>query len=41
MTEEEVKELFEIGVDFVLTNRLSEMLEVADSIGIKDINYKK
>ncbi len=38
---EKVKELFEMGVDFVLTNRLSEMLEVADSIGIKDINYKK
>jgi len=40
-TEEEVKELFEMGVDFVLTNRLSEMLKVADSIRIKDINYKK
>jgi len=40
-SEEEVKELFEMGVDFVLTNRLSKMLEVADSIGIKDINYKK
>jgi len=33
-TDEEVKELFEIGVDFVLTNRLSEMIEVAESIGI-------
>ena len=40
-TAEEVKELFEMGADFVLTNRLSEMLEVADSIGIKDVNYKK
>lgn len=34
-TEEEVKELFEIGVDFVLTNRLSQMIEVAESIGVK------
>jgi len=39
-TAEEVKELFEMGVDFVLTNRLSEMLEVAESIGIRDQNYK-
>ena len=39
-TDEEVKELFEIGVDFVLTNRLSEMIEVAESIGIKPQNYK-
>jgi len=34
-TKEEVNELFEIGVDFVLTNRLSEMIEVAESIGVK------
>lgn len=39
-TAEEVKELFEMGVDFVLTNRLSEMLEVAESIGVKHLNYK-
>lgn len=39
-TAEEVKELFEMGVDFVLTNRLSEMLDVADSIGVKRIIYK-
>ena len=39
-TAEEVKELFEMGVDFVLTNRLSEMLDVAESIGIKHQNYK-
>jgi glycerophosphoryl diester phosphodiesterase len=37
-TDEEVKELFEIGVDFILTNRLSEMIEVAESIGIKHPN---
>ena len=39
-TAEEVKELVEMGVDFVLTNRLSEMLEVAESIGVKPLNYK-
>ena len=39
-TEEEVKELFKMGVDFVLTNRLEEMLEVAKSIGIMPQNYK-
>ena len=39
-TEEDVRELFKMGVDFVLTNRLEEMLEVAKSIGIKPQNYK-
>ena len=37
-TAEEVKELFEMGVDFVLTNKLSEMLKVANSIGVKHLN---
>ena len=32
---EETLELFELGVDFVLTDRLSEMLDTAESIGIK------
>ena len=36
-TEEEVKELFEIGLDFVLTNRLEKMLNVAESCGVKHI----
>lgn len=40
-TAAEVKDLFEMGVDFVLTNRLSEMLDVAESIGVKHQNYKK
>ena len=31
----EVDALFNMGINFVLTNRLSEMLEVAESIGIK------
>lgn len=39
-TKEEVKYLFDMGVDFVLTNRLEEMLEVADSIGVEHYNYK-
>ena len=33
----EVKELFESGVDFVLTNKLSQMLDVAESMGIKRV----
>jgi len=33
--EEEVKALFASGVDFILTDKLSEMLEVAASAGIK------
>jgi len=40
-TEEEVKELFKIGVDFILTNRLKEMLKVADSIGVSRIVYQE
>ncbi len=40
-TAEEVKESFKMGIDFVLTNKLSQMLEVAESIGIKHQNYKK
>ncbi len=39
-TEEEVKELFSIGVDFILTNRLEEMLKVAEKMGIKRADYK-
>ncbi len=39
-TSEEVKELFEMGVDFVLTNQLSEMLEVAESVGVNRVIYK-
>ncbi len=38
-TSEEVKELFEMGVDFILTNKLAKMLEVADSVGISRVNY--
>lgn len=34
-TESEVRDLFKSGVDFVLTNELDQMLEVAESIGIK------
>lgn len=40
-TSDEVKELFEMGVDFVLTNQLSEMLEVAESVGVSRIIYTK
>jgi len=39
-TEEEVEELFTKGINFILTNRLSEMLEVAESIGIERVQYK-
>ena len=39
-TEKEVKKLFMEGVDFVLTNRLSEMLEVVESIGIPRKTYR-
>ncbi len=39
-TETEVKELFEQGVDFVLTNKLAEMLEVAESAGVPRMVYK-
>jgi len=34
-TPEETKELFDMGVDFVLTNNLDEMLDVAESLGIE------
>jgi glycerophosphoryl diester phosphodiesterase len=34
-TPEETKELFDMGVNFVLTNNLDEMLDVAESIGIE------
>jgi len=34
-TVEETIELFELGVDFVLTDRLTEMLEAAETLGIK------
>jgi glycerophosphoryl diester phosphodiesterase len=40
-TEEEVNELFEMGVDFILTNRLEEMLDVAESLGGKEYYYSK
>jgi glycerophosphoryl diester phosphodiesterase len=36
-TADETIELFEMGVDFILTDRLSEMLEVAETIGIKRV----
>ncbi|MEN8194332.1 MAG: glycerophosphodiester phosphodiesterase family protein [Bacteroidota bacterium] len=38
-TKEEVKELFSMGVDFILTNKLSEMLEVTDSLGINRTHF--
>lgn len=38
---EEVIDLFKMGVDLVLTNRLEEMLEVAESVGINSIVYKE
>ena len=34
-TAEEVTELFDLGVNFILTNNLKEILNVADSLGIK------
>ncbi len=34
-TVEETIELFDLGVDFILTDRLSEMLEAAETIGIR------
>ena len=34
-TSEETKELFDMGVDFILTNNLDEMLDVAESLGIE------
>lgn len=37
---EEVRELLNGGVDFVLTNRLEEMLGVAASMGITPMHYK-
>ena len=40
-TKEDVKELFNVGVEFILTNRLEDMLEVAESLGIKRNDYKK
>jgi len=39
-TEQEVIDLLEMGVNFVLTNKLEKMLEVAESIGIKRNIYK-
>ncbi len=35
--EEEVKSLFDSGIDFILTDQLSEMLEVAASLGIEPV----
>jgi glycerophosphoryl diester phosphodiesterase len=37
-TESEVKELFNIGVDFVLTNKLDQMLTIAEEMGIERLN---
>jgi len=37
-TEGEVKELFNLGVDFVLTNKLDQMLTIAEEIGIERLN---
>ncbi len=34
----EVKELFDLGVDFVLTNKLDQMLTVAEQMGINRLN---
>ncbi len=39
-SKKEVEYLFEMGVDFVLTNKLEEMLEVADSIGVERLRHK-
>lgn len=36
---DDVKILFKHGVDFILTDKLSEMLEAAESVGIKPVNY--
>ena len=35
-----MKALLESGVDFVLTNKLSEMLEVAADVGIEPLHYR-
>ena len=37
-TESEVKELFILGADFVLTNKLGQMLTVAEQMGINRLN---
>lgn len=37
-TAKEVTNLFDVGVNFVLTNHLTEMLNVADSLGISAMN---
>jgi glycerophosphoryl diester phosphodiesterase len=34
---DEVKDLLRVGVDFILTNKLSAMLETAESVGIKPL----
>jgi len=34
-TAKEVNELFNAGVNFILTNNLEEMLNIADSLGIR------
>ena len=36
---DEVKTLFNSGIDFILTNKLSEMLREAESVGIKPLHY--
>ena len=36
---DEVKTLLKSGVDFILTNKLAEMLEAAESVGIKPLKH--
>jgi len=36
---DEVKALFKSGVDFILVNKLSEMLDAAESVGIKPLKH--
>ncbi len=38
-TADETKELFDMGVNFVLTNNLEEMLDVAESLGIERLKH--
>jgi glycerophosphoryl diester phosphodiesterase len=40
-TEQDVIDILEKGVNFVLTNKLKKMLEVAESVGIKRQFYRK
>jgi len=38
-TESEVKELFDIGVDFILTNKLDQMLTIAEEMGMERLSH--